>query len=955
MDYYLLVGLKANPLVVDGNFSGSAGVGVQDFGTAGTYAWIDMSGGDDADVVLQLPTVDVSNYNQDALISFEYYSSLAPYTGFPGTPIPNSLFLEFSQDQGSTWTIIGTYDQYVNGWTEVNFILDLANFTAPNTLDLRFRGENNGYSYGFYNDIALDNVSVSELPSCPFSPTGLTASNITATSFDLDWTAAYNETSWVVDYVAPGVSPGLSTGNSILVTTNPATITGLTEKTSYDVYVRAFCAVGDSSDWSLVVPVTTASSAIAGVTCTTTGAISSAIFTEEFDANSAGWTGNINTGNGSWEVPNASASGGTGADAAHSGTSFMNFEGSDTLNNQGSIYSPEIDLTAALDDVQLSFWMHGYGNTMGTLNVSVVRPGTDTTVVFTSSGQTHASGSMPWWNIGVDLSTYIGETVKLAFTQIDDQDYTLHSSAAFRGDMSIDLVQVTTCAACSAPGTISASNLTSTSADISWVAGGSETTWNFEYGAVGYNQVNGTSSIVSTNPTTSLTGLTANTSYDVYVQSDCGGATGTSVWTGPFTFTTLCDAIAIFPYTMNFDNGSPCWNLYGSWLNFTANGIGGSPAYGVANNRTHDDHLVSPQFIVTADVSDRFSLSANAFGADESYEILVSNTGFQISDFTDTLLIDTTESVSAYQYNQVDLSAYVGQSIYVAIHAVSDTWNQNTGNPGTNVWYTLFDNIRIDGFNSVDSTTTITQCDSYTWSVDGNTYTSDTSFSILNSAVSSADFDTTFVLNLTINNSDASSETVTACESYTWSGDGNTYNASGNYVAVLQTVDGCDSTATLVLTINSSDVVNLTETACDSYNWNGSTYTTSGNQTFTTTNAAGCDSVVNLVLTINNSSSSLLATSSCNSYDWNGTTYSSSGVYENISVNSSGCTQTDTLDLTITTSSTSLTQSSCDSFSWNGTDYTTSGTYYSASGTLCRYFIFNCKFFYFISYRLGFL
>ena len=409
-------------------FSGSAGVGVQDFGTAGTYAWIDMSGGDDADVVLQLPTVDVSNYNQDAMISFEYYSSLAPYTGFPGTPIPNSLFLEFSQDQGSTWTIIGTYDQYVNGWNEVNFILDLANFTAPNTLDLRFRGENNGYSYGFYNDIALDNVSVSELPSCPFSPTGLTASNITATSFDLDWTAAYNETSWVVDYVAPGLSPGLSTGNSILVTTNPATITGLTEKTSYDVYVRAFCAVGDSSDWSLVLPVTTASSAIAGVTCTTTGAISSAIFTEEFDANSAGWTGNINTGNGSWEVPNASTSGGTGADAAHSGTSFMNFEGSDTLNNQGSIYSPEIDLTGALDDVQLSFWMHGYGNTMGTLNVSVVRPGTDTTVVFTSSGQTHASGSMPWWNIGVDLSTYIGETVKLAFTQIDDQDYVLYSS-----------------------------------------------------------------------------------------------------------------------------------------------------------------------------------------------------------------------------------------------------------------------------------------------------------------------------------------------------------------------------------------------------------------------------------------------------------------------------------------------------------------------------------------------
>ncbi|MDA9666097.1 choice-of-anchor J domain-containing protein, partial [Bacteroidota bacterium] len=587
----------------------------------------------------------------------------------------------------------------------------------------------------------------------------------------------------------------------------------------------------------------------------------------------------------------------------------------------------EIDLTGALDEVQLSFWMHGYGNTMGTLNVSVVRPGTDTTVVFTSSGQTHATGSMPWWNIGVDLSTYIGETVKLAFTQIDDQDYTLHSSAAFRGDMSIDLVQVTTCAACSAPGTISASNLTSTSADISWVAGGSETAWNFEYGATGYTLGSGTSSIVSTNPTTSLTGLTANTSYDVYVQSDCGGATGTSVWAGPFTFTTPCAPISNFPFNMNFALSEwQCWSNSGTWYYFATNGTNSDTAAGLINNVVHDDHFISPEFTVTDLVSDRFSLMSSGFGSVEYYEILVSTTAStNVADFLDTVATDvTTLDVAQFSYDQFDLSAYEGQSIRLAIHAYS---------PLGASWYHLFDDVRIDGYVSDTVNQTVIACDSYTWSVDDSTYNVSGTYTLNLPAQDTTDSDSTMILNLTINNSDASSETVTACNSYTWSGDGNTYNATGNYVAVLQTVDGCDSTATLVLTINSSDVVNLSETACDSYDWNGSTYTTSGNQTFTTTNAAGCDSVVNLVLTINNSSGASTSTSSCNSYVWNGTTYSSSGVYIDTLVNSNGCPQIDTLDLTITTSSTSLTQSSCDSFTWNGTPYTTSGTYYNASGS----------------------
>ena len=68
-------------------------------------------------------------------------------------------------------------------------------------------------------------------------------------------------------------------------------------------------------------------------------------------------------------------------------------------------------------------------------------------------------------------------------------------------------------------------------------------------------------------------------------------------------------------------------------------------------------------------------------------------------------------------------------------------------------------------------------------------------------------------------------------------------------------------------------------TACDSFDWNGTTYTESGTYTFESTNAVGCDSAATLNLTINNSSSSEENVTACDSFDWNGTTYTESGTY----------------------------------------------------------------------------
>jgi hypothetical protein len=97
-----------------------------------------------------------------------------------------------------------------------------------------------------------------------------------------------------------------------------------------------------------------------------------------------------------------------------------------------------------------------------------------------------------------------------------------------------------------------------------------------------------------------------------------------------------------------------------------------------------------------------------------------------------------------------------------------------------------------------------------------------------------------------------SSEIVTECNSYTWNTNGQTYTQSGQYTSVLINQFGCDSIVTLNLTINSSSSSIQTVTSLDSYTWsvNNQTYTQTGTYTALIQNASGCDSSISLVLTL---------------------------------------------------------------------------------------------------------
>ena len=100
------------------------------------------------------------------------------------------------------------------------------------------------------------------------------------------------------------------------------------------------------------------------------------------------------------------------------------------------------------------------------------------------------------------------------------------------------VVNFTTQPACPAPTALASSNLTASSATLTWTAGYEESDWVLQYGT-SYSFTEGTYTEVTVNgtPTYEVTGLSEFTTYYAHVKADCGGDSQ-SEWSTMLTFTT---------------------------------------------------------------------------------------------------------------------------------------------------------------------------------------------------------------------------------------------------------------------------------------------------------------------------------------------------------------------------------------------------------------------------------
>ncbi|AXG70978.1 MAM domain, meprin/A5/mu [Kordia sp. SMS9] len=492
----------------------------------------DAGNGSDDDIAAESPVIDLTaafmagetwitvsgnlvyNYNNDDILQFEYWDADAstwnvfsgPIDADTATPPTNNF-------------CAGTSEAYTTD------VLNIVGFTPTQLSGFRYRiyfddlVGGPGFEWGFCFDAPT--ITSATPPSCP-DPSMLMAANITDTTADLSWTESGSATAWDIEVVTTGTPPtGTPTATAV---TNPYTLTGLTENTEYDYYVRANCGVDGTSAFIGPFTFRTACAAIA------------APYTENFETFTTGgaafifencWTG---TGGGYyWEsapgTDNGSA--GTGPDPTITTGNYFYTEASNgSSGDTTELISPLIDLTA-LAAPALTFNYHMFGVQIGTLDVLV----NGTTNVWSLSGEQQASATAPWELAVVNLSAYAGQTITVTFRGT--------SAGTFEGDISIDNIAFTELPSCAAPNALTATNIDGFSADLGWTENGTATVWNIELVDItGGGTATGTptASGITTNPY-SATGLETTNDYEFYVQADCG-VDGTSAWVGPFAFST---------------------------------------------------------------------------------------------------------------------------------------------------------------------------------------------------------------------------------------------------------------------------------------------------------------------------------------------------------------------------------------------------------------------------------
>ena len=240
-------------------------------------------------------------------------------------------------------------------------------------------------------------------------------------------------------------------------------------------------------------------------------------------------------------------------------------------------------------------------------------------------------------------------------------------------------------------------------------------------------------------------------------------------------------------------------------------------------------------------------------------------------------------------------------------------WNGNNYNASGTYTVTLLNSVGCDSVATLNlqvkltttSTSNASICSNllpYVWN--GNNYNASGTYSI--TFVNSGGCDSIATLNLLVKLTSSSTTNKAICSAslpYIWNG--NSYNTAGTYSVVLVNAGGCDSTATLILTISSSTVSSTGITVCNKnlpYRWNGNNYNAAGVYTVTLVNAVGCDSIATLILGVISGSSSTTNTTICSSvlpYSWNGRLYNATGNYSVTLMNAAGCDSVANLALTV--------------------------------------------------------
>ncbi|MCW3127183.1 MAG: hypothetical protein JWO03_2841, partial [Bacteroidetes bacterium] len=428
---------------------------------------------------------------------------------------------------------------------------------SPATTGVYYFGHHDSCPTSAPNGIAFDDFSLQLSPSC-IAPTALTTNSTTSTGATISWTASPSSPAngYIWEVVASGAGSGatpiVSGTTAAGVTT--ATISGLATNTPYDVYVRAVCSAIDSSTWAGPLSFTT--------TCS--NAVLPLI--EGFNSTTipSCWSQQYVVGTSNLQYLAASPNPAT---VPQEGSDYVYWNSYNIANNQETrLVSPPITTTGTAS-VDISFYWDNDNNTNYNtgqylaegVTVQYSTNGTTWTNAqfFPRHDSTLAAGTSQWKQKLLTLPAGVGNqaTVYIGFN--------FHSG--YGDNSSFDNLHIYATPACAgSPSALTTVNTTSSTAIVSWTAASPVPAvgYNWEVVASGAGPT-GTPIASGSTATDSaiISGLSPNTIYDVYVQSDCGGGSGTGIWAGPLSLSTPCVNTTL-PLIQGFNNSTipSCWS-----------------------------------------------------------------------------------------------------------------------------------------------------------------------------------------------------------------------------------------------------------------------------------------------------------------------------------------------------------------------------------------------------------
>ncbi len=511
------------------------------------------------------------------------------------------------------------------------------------------------YNWGETEDYM---VNITAPPTCP-QPTNLSLIQANNSTAQLEWLAGGTETEWQIEYGLQGFTPG--TGTTVIVTTNPYTITGLTTNSFYTAYIQGICTPGDTSFWTPSVSWNTYN-----------------------QGQYVDWDSECPTSG--YEDISGFATNANLTDDSELGVTLpftFLYQGmlmnTMTIGNNGGVIlgstTAQVNYTMPASGNGLFPFIQDLGTAISPNGVYYGQVGNSPNAKFIVQWNNVPHYGFPTPTNGASFQLVIEEATNEIYYVYDDVemgnpfwDNGADAEIGLRGPNNVNVSMNNTAylednscvhfyyTNCPKPTAFATSYVAPDEAMLTWAAGAAnENNWTIIYGPTGFDPTTGGTTVSSTTNSVILTGLNQLTAYDVYIYADCAVGLQSFALEGSFVTPPFCSNPSALTASTTIGNIDASW----SWLAYSAQ----YPSTGFNVQLTQPGAALYSGSTYNLNNNTSNTISSAGFMAGQTFDVYVQavcgqDTSFYVGPFN-VIMPLTNDTICGAQMIPVDGQTYM--------------------------------------------------------------------------------------------------------------------------------------------------------------------------------------------------------------------------------------------------------------------------------------------------------